>query len=394
MAACGKKGPPLPPLIKLPAAPEAFTAVRRGDTVQVQFTVPSTNTDRTRPANVERVEIYALTGTAPANDVDLLKRAAKVASVAVKAPRDPNQTTDVDELREEAEEVEPPEGPGLDQGAAASVEERLTAASLEPPSLPAAPPQETNAGPRPLASGAIATPFSRTYIGVGINKSGRKGLLSKRVAVPLVPPPPAPTKLSLTYDESAVTLAWSPPALGESAPDAGPPGPKLSYNVYEVVSGSARAGPLPADTQLSKAPTIDARFADERISWGTTRCYVVRTVQSVDNLLIESEPTGPACVTLQDTFPPAPPKGLTTVASEGAISLIWEPSEESDLDGYLVLRGPAPGANLQPITPTVIHETTFHDTVPPGAHYVYAIEAVDKAGNVSRPSTPVDETAR
>jgi hypothetical protein len=401
MAACGKKGPPLPPLIKLPAAPDGFTAVRRGDTVQLQFTVPSTNTDRTRPANVERVEIYALTGAAPANDVDLLKRAAKVASVAVKAPRDPNQTTDVDELPEEAEEVEPPEGPGLDQGAAARVEERLSAASLVPPSQPTEQ-KETNAGPHPLVGPSITTVPSRTYIGVGINKSGRKGPLSKRVAVPLVPPPPAPTMLNVTYDESAVTLAWSPPALGDGAPAAanevpsrpiGLSAPKR-YNVYEVAPGSPGSGTLPPETQLTKTPTNDARFADQRISWGATRCYAVRTVESFDNLMIESDPTRPECVTFKDTFPPAAPQGLTAVASEGAISLIWEPSNEKDLEGYLVLRGAAPGGNLQPITPAVIHETTFHDAVPPGAHYVYAIEAVDKAGNISRPSTAVDETAR
>ena len=91
--ACGKKGPPLPPLVKLPVAPDNFTAVRRGDTVALDFTVPSTNTDKTRPANVQRVEVYAFTGPTPPTDAELLKRAAKVASVVVKAPRDPNQTT-------------------------------------------------------------------------------------------------------------------------------------------------------------------------------------------------------------------------------------------------------------------------------------------------------------
>ena len=387
MVACGKKGPPLPPLIKLPVAPEGFTAVRRGDTVQLQFTVPSANTDRTRPANVERVDIYALTGAAPASDADLLKRAAKIASVAVKAPRDPNRTADIDQLPEETEEVDPPEGPGLDQGAAAHVDERLT-----------------TAGPRPLGSPTITGMPSRTYIGVGINKSGRKGPLSKRVTVPLVSPPPAPGTLHVTYDERVITITWSPAVLGESTTGAvsssdapsRPPGlpvPSVSYNVYDEMSGSTGSG-TPSELELTKEPTIDARFEDQRISWGTTRCYVVRTVESFDNLVIESDGSRPECVTLKDTFPPAAPKGLTAVAGEGAISLIWEPSEESDLDGYVVIRGPAPGGNLQPITPTVIHQTTFNDAVPPGTHYVYAVEAVDKAGNVSPPSTPVDETAR
>ena len=55
-AACGKKGSPLPPLVRMPAAPAELTAARRGDTVELQFTVPAANTDGTRPANVERVD--------------------------------------------------------------------------------------------------------------------------------------------------------------------------------------------------------------------------------------------------------------------------------------------------------------------------------------------------
>src|SRR5262249_1412241 len=46
----GGRGPPLPPLVKLPIAPADITAERRGDHVDLQFTVPSANTDNTRPA--------------------------------------------------------------------------------------------------------------------------------------------------------------------------------------------------------------------------------------------------------------------------------------------------------------------------------------------------------
>ena len=61
LVGCGKKGPPLPPLLKVPVAPPDLVASRRGDVVDLQFTVPTTNTDGTRPANIERVDIYALT---------------------------------------------------------------------------------------------------------------------------------------------------------------------------------------------------------------------------------------------------------------------------------------------------------------------------------------------
>ena len=110
LSACGKKGPPLPPLVKLPVAPADLTAVRRADTVELQFTVPSANTDNTRPANVARVDVYAFTGPATVSEADVLKLGTKVASVAVKAPRDPDVTFDPDDPEQFEGDVEPPEG--------------------------------------------------------------------------------------------------------------------------------------------------------------------------------------------------------------------------------------------------------------------------------------------
>jgi hypothetical protein len=99
-----------------------------------------------------------------------------------------------------------------------------------------------------------------------------------------------------------------------------------------------------------------------------------------------------------DTFSPAPPQGLATVASEGVISLIWEPNTEPDLAGYLVLRGETADATLQPLTLIPITESAYRDTaVTPGARYVYAVVAVDNrfpVPNMSAASTPIEETAR
>ena len=54
---------------------------------------------------------------------------------------------------------------------------------------------------------------------------------------------------------------------------------------------------------------------------------------------------------------------------------------EPDIAGYTVLRADAPGDTLRPLTPSPIRESTFRDTtVRPGARYVYAVVAVDKAG--------------
>lgn len=128
--------------------------------------------------------------------------------------------------------------------------------------------------------------------------------------------------------------------------------------------------------------------------WGEKRCYVVVATETVGGATIESDAPPAICETLVDTFPPAAPKGMNAIATDGAINLIWEPNAEKDLAGYIVLRGVEPAETLESITPAPIAEPSFKDTVKPGIAYVYAVRAVDKAGNPSPSSARVVETAR
>ena len=101
----------------------------------------------------------------------------------------------------------------------------------------------------------------------------------------------------------------------------------------------------------------------------------------------------PRCRKLVDTFPPGPPKDLKAVSSEGVISLIWDANPESDLAGYLIFRAQAPSDQLEPVVSAPLLETSFTDKVQSGTRYVYAVKAVDKAGNASAFSDRVEETA-
>ncbi|HET9467356.1 MAG TPA: fibronectin type III domain-containing protein, partial [Vicinamibacterales bacterium] len=97
------------------------------------------------------------------------------------------------------------------------------------------------------------------------------------------------------------------------------------------------------------------------------------------------------------TFPPAPPKSVQHIAAGNGVTLLWEANTESDLGGYLVLRGEAPGDKLSPLTKQPIAETSFLDTtVRRGRTYVYRVVAVDRSTppNQSAPSEPVEETIR
>ncbi|HWW85589.1 MAG TPA: hypothetical protein VNZ26_18460, partial [Vicinamibacterales bacterium] len=263
VAGCGKKGPPLPPLIKLPSAPAELTAERRGDTVDFQFNVPNTNTDNSHPANIERVDVYALNGAASLKDAEFLKLATRVASVPVKAPRNPDETADPDDPDTV---VDAPEGNGLDQGAAAHLSEQLTADSLKSVDASKTSGKQTararqDDGARPLLGPPSPLP-SRTYVAVGQSTRGKKGALSRRVAVPLIQPPVAPGAPTFKYDETSVTVRWSPinpPATVQSATSGdvlpstpiGVALPSIAYHVYDSSPASETAVPAASDGQTT-----------------------------------------------------------------------------------------------------------------------------------------------
>jgi len=407
--ACGVKGPPQPPLVRVPVAPKDLTAERRGDRVDLRFVVPAENTDGSRPANIERVDVYALTGPVDVSDEILLKHGTRVASVDVKAPRDPDQTV---EPGDPISDVEPPQGSGLDQGAVADVHEDLSPAALQPVDVTGTASSDDDKHPGALV-GPVGAP-SRTFVGVGVSTRRRRGPLSARAVVTLAPAPPAPAQPNVTYDETSMKVTWMPAAGTAPEKDAssqvlpsttfGSPTPAIASHVYEVTSpaakpGSARAGETTvseavSETRLTKTPITEGEFVDKRIEWGVERCYTVRAVWTFGELSVESDAAPPGCATPTDTFSPAAPTGLTPIPSEGAITLIWNPNTEGDLAGYVVFRASVPAGVLMPLTPAPIQLTTFRDTVARGARFAYAVQAVDKAGNASPESARVEETAR
>ena len=384
--ACGKQGPPLPPLVRVPAAPSNVAVDRRGDSVDLTFTVPSSNTDNTHPANVDQVDVYAITAPATVTDDQLLKRGTKIGSVDVKAPRDPDKAADEDEP---AEDAEPAVGNGLDQGAEAHVSEALTPDALKPADLSKPGKRARIAeGSGPLLGPPPTTP-TRVYALVGVSPDGKRGAWSRHLAVPLVPPPPAPDRPEVAYDEKSITVSWAalPHASSNDVLPSRPfgaPALSIAYNVYDV----SHAGGM----KLTPKPIAETRFVDTRVTWGERRCYVVRAVETVGEMTIESGAAPPKCETLTDTFPPRPPANLKTVASEGVINLIWDANGEPDLVGYIVFRGT--GADLSPLMSSPIAEPHYEDKVDAGVRYVYAVKAIDKAGNASDFSNRQEETAR
>ena len=89
LAACGKNGPPLPPLHLVPVAVGELTARRSGDDVELRFSLPTDNANGPGPIDLARIEIYAITigqgADTPANR-DLLVNTRVVGTIAVRPP--------------------------------------------------------------------------------------------------------------------------------------------------------------------------------------------------------------------------------------------------------------------------------------------------------------------
>ncbi len=364
---CGKKGPPLAPLHLVPNAVTGVSARRTGDTMRIGFTVPSANLNGPGPVQIDRIEVYAATlapgATLPTRD--LMTSAYRVGTIAIKpAPV-------------EGEPAAPATDPRPGPGESAAFVETLTPETLTPVTLPAPRP----AAAPPSAAAAPVPPLpehpERVYVIRGVTKSGRGGQPSARVQLPIVEPPAPPSDLTGGFTQSAVTLAWTPPAGAAAS----------AFNVYR----SDGAAPLNA------APVTAPSFEQPGVSFGKEACFVVRTVETAGSVPIESAPSAPACVTPVDIFPPAAPQRLQVVPTPGAMNLSWQPNTEPDLAGYVVLRADVPGGTLQALTPEPITSPRFEDrTARAGERYAYVVVAVDRATppNTSAPSNRVEESAR
>ena len=434
-AACGKKGPPLAPFVRVPA-PVADLAVQRiGDDVYVSFPVPKANADGQQPADIAALEVYAITATSPPETDEQRKLATLVATLPVRPllPAMPPVPAGA--------EVPPiPLPPGIDRNAAAVVKESLTpdkrVAVEWPPKKGAAalaesPDEEVVVGP--LVAPAPAQLARRYFFVIGVSARGRKAPASVPVPVPLDTASSAPAAPLVTFTETEMTIKWSPSADARVAAFAVPPTPVVvpptgntspanltpaapvvpplparslgfqseatTYHLFEVPATAAPDDPfaIAVPAALTPLPVAVTEHVIKGVTFGVERCFVVRPVEKIAGAVVMGAASPTSCVTPMDTFPPAAPRSLAAIAGEGLISLIWEPNSESDLAGYLVLRGDAPGDTLRAITPEPVAATTYRDTTArAGARYVYVVVAVDRASpqNVSAQSNRVEETAR
>jgi fibronectin type 3 domain-containing protein len=111
--------------------------------------------------------------------------------------------------------------------------------------------------------------------------------------------------------------------------------------------------------------------------------------------LAESDNSDVIEVLAKDTFAPAVPSGLVSIAAEDFISISWDANLENDLAGYRVWRKMEGEDEFTLLTPQPVQENAFNDTnVGKNKRYYYAVSAQDKSGNESPKSESVSQTIK
>ena len=427
VAACGKKGPPLAPILRIPAAVATIQAQHVGSDAFVTVTIPAKNIDSSIPVDIGRVEVYGYTGRRPPPNAQWVEVAELVATIPVVPPLSldapPADTTQPLDLSK-----------GASPGTMVTVLDHLTPAKLVEGRVAEEPGRRGRAPAVPVVTTTEPEVLRRFYMAIGFSERGRPGPAGAAADFPLVDTPDPPAFVNATWTDTTLNLEWPPsggivgflfdsplpqedaplnelfepivttpaPALNAVVLPAGP----VKYNVYREVEPDPFAFP-DASAPVAWAATtpapvnpvpLSAMSFTDTVEFDRERCYVVRPLRGTPPNSIEGDPSPPNCFVPVDLFAPAPPARLVAVVDEGGISLIWEPNAEPDVAGYLVLRGEASDATLQPLTPTPVAEPRFRDThVAAGKKYVYAVIALDSrlpVANLSGESNRVEETAR
>ena len=400
---------------------------KTGEEVRARFTVPSTNADKSTPADLVAVEVYAISGK-PEDPLgnslagpQFIRFGELVGRVQVAPPEtpgeeppDPTHGSVAERARAAAELAARQAQPA--QGSAVTVIEHLTPADYTPFVHPDRRRHRrrcraTTVLVRPLGPPPPEDPFSRTYIAIGVSRHGTRSAVSNRVAVPLADTPGPPSAVTVVHAETSATVQWTAPpgtfrrAQRPAKPDEiparslAPAVVPTTYNVYRVprTGGSGAAPPAPVNTIAIEG----TGFTQNPITLGEEGCYQVRAVRVYGNARLESAPSETACTMFVDTFPPPPPTNLAAVGSEGGVSLIWDPSTGSRRRR---VSGPPrrdwrgrPAGGARPAHGAADSREHYRDdTARRGARYVYAVVAIDGATppNRSVESNRVEEGAR
>jgi hypothetical protein len=349
LAACGKRGPPVAPERRLPAAVQDLQAGVVADGVLLRWSLPRIRLDRSALKEIRRTEVYRRAEDGAAAEP---VRPALLTFGGLFGP--------------------PPGVPGF---------ERVADIAIAEPA-----PAEVQ-GNQVSYTDAQGLTFGRryTYVVVALDEKGRPSPPSNRVVVALAPAPGTPPRLAAQPGDTQVRLTWDPPA---TLADGSPAPADLVYDVFR-----ATAPGTPGGRPLNNEPVAARQYVDLAVQNDVTYHYTVRARLGPGGP--QSGPSAVATATPEDRTPPSQPRGLVAVVAGPTVRLAWQAVADADVAGYLVYRSTTAGRGHAKLTPSPHGGTTYVDAdVRPGQTYFYVVTAVDRArqANESVPSPEASAT--
>ena len=342
LTGCGTPGAPQLPSLQLARPVDDLTASRKGNKVQLDWTLPRKNTDRTLVKNIPQTRVCRHEGTG------LMSGCAVVTTV---------QNTKPAEVRKGEQ---PP-----------AVHMKYV------DELPAQLGEEHPAG------------FVRYAVEI-MNSRDRSAGLSNQVLIPVAPTITPPEQLSAKVEADGVLISWT-----EADVPIAPEGLTYRYRIERSPAG-ANAYIALADVE----PESEGFYLDKTFAWETNYDYRITSVTLVHsegvNMAVEGADSSPVTTFTRDVYPPAEPTGLqavfSSVGQKPFVDLSWAPNMEADLAGYNVFRSVDGGEPVK-LNQQLVRVPSYRDeSIVPGKTYVYSVSAVDLRGNESPHSAETSET--
>lgn len=342
LAACATIGPPQPPSLELPKPPTDLRASRKGDRVNLAWTIPIMTTDRETIRSLGPTLICRGPGQLSACDTPAGKITTPIPPTKAGASAPKPQASYTDTLASQLESDDP--------------------------------------------SAFI------TYTVQVLNRDGRAAGLANQVHVPLARTLPPPRDFRPRVAKEGVVLSWAGEIISVPPTDV-----QYVYRVYRRAEGSSErvlAGEASAGVETSFT------VVDANIEWQKTYYYHAEAVTVIHRNSspreVEGDDTPEIKVFADDVFPPTVPAALQAVyAGPGQkpfIDLVWAPVSDADLAGYNVYRREEGITNPVKLNADLMKAPAYRDeNVAPQKKYFYSVSAVDVRGNESARSEEASE---
>ena len=335
--ACGKKGPPIAPELRLPSASTGLAASIDESSIVVTWNLPRARVDGTPLKDLAEAKLFRREDSAD-------------------APLKPAM---------------------LSSGRVVGYEE-IAALRPDPTALAAG----WSGGVQWVDRKGLVLGHQYVYVVTAIDSAGRSSPPSARKALTFLASPNPPTDVQARGGDHQVVLRWKAPSeFTDGSPAAG----EIRYLVLRATSD----GPL---SVVTPEPIAATTYTDTGLANETEYGYAVRGVRIDPRAVATGVASTVVAATPRKTTPPRPPTNLVAIPVPGTVRLAWNRSPDT-VALYAIYRAIGSGEFAR-IATTGSNTTSYIDrTVQSGVTYRYAVTAVDDAREPNESSPSVEVTA-